>query len=653
MRGSIISLFLCSTVIMAQSPYLCFTDLVSGPAIGNSDNSQPGQVPGQDGAIITLWGKQLGPRTAQSRVLVGKQVARIYAWEEARQPADLSTTQGMQMVTFQLPHQAPDGLTEIRVETAAGQSNALPFTVRPGRIFFLKITGNDAGGDGSWSKPWATLDNVQNSGALNKLLPGDIIYIGDGVHHTALAGDRACIDLGDPGTAQLPKAIIGYPGADASIGQENIEKSYSLWVSGFGPTVHWTIAKLHLTGGSVAASMYHGFRIIGNKITAPRGDGPTGAVAGQGHELYLLGNELTNIGFAGTSKLYHPIYIQSAEACSGPRLPLERGREIAWNYLHDNLSYDGINIYRECGSSAFMVEHRVHDNYILNQTGCGIRIGDYVTGENWFYNNVVIHAGLGPNPAYEQAMHVPVLIHAGWEDTTTLIHFYNNTIYGGGYKNAAAWASSMIGFGNNRPFNLDFRNNLIISTQADITYLNSYLDQPRQGAMNNLWFGAGAAPDWDSLGQALDPQFVADDDLDLHLESSSPAVGRSWPQTSSYTWPLPERDFDGHRRNMSGLGTASGAYEFINLSTTAVKTLKNKSFQLYPNPARDIIQVLSPGLKEDTFLMVYDITGRIVWRQPVRRQAATYPLRWDVQGWPGGVYVVKLGAWAQKFVVRP
>jgi hypothetical protein len=30
----------------AANPYICFTDLVSGPANGNSDNSQPGQVAG-------------------------------------------------------------------------------------------------------------------------------------------------------------------------------------------------------------------------------------------------------------------------------------------------------------------------------------------------------------------------------------------------------------------------------------------------------------------------------------------------------------------------------------------------------------------------------------------------------------------------------
>jgi Secretion system C-terminal sorting domain len=555
--------FACLTIVTAATPYICFTDLTSGPSSGNSDNSQPGQLAGQDGAIVTLWGKNLGATQAGSQVLVGGQNVRIYSWRNATAPADVHSRLGLQMIEFQIPGTLSNGVTDIKVVVGGVTSNALSFTIRDGNIYFLKTTGNDNTGNGSWANPWATLDNLTNTGALDKITVGDIIYLCDGVTHTVNAGDRAAIDLGNPGTVVSPKAIIGYPGANASIGSSAFEKSYALWVSGFGPTINWVISKLHLTAASDAAAMYHGFRVIGNKITAPNGDGPSGAVPGQGNNLYLLGNELTNIGFAGTSKLYHPIYFQSAELCSGLRLPTESNREIAWNDIHDNLSFDGINIYRECGSSAYMTNHRVHDNYILNQTGCGIRIGDYVVGENWFYNNVVINAGLGPDPTTEEAMHIPVYIHPGWNDTTTLIHFYNNTIHGGGFTGGAAWASSMVGFANTHPFALDFRNNIIVSTIAGVEYLNPALSVPAGGVEKNIWHGAGAAPSWDINPIAANPLFANAAGNNFHLLNGSPGVNAATPLTATLAQPIPAYDFDAVVRPQN-LVADIGVFEFEN-----------------------------------------------------------------------------------------
>ncbi|MFM9910548.1 MAG: choice-of-anchor Q domain-containing protein [Chitinophagaceae bacterium] len=548
-------------IVSATNPVLCFTDLISGPSTGNSDNSHPGQIAGQDGAIVTIWGKRLGSTRGSSQVLVGGQSARIYSWGNAVSPADIYSNLGMQMVAFQIPDSLSNGNVDIAVIVNGVTSNALTFTVRNGNIYYIKTTGNDNTGDGSWTNPWASLDNISYTGALDKISAGDIIYMCDGVSHTSLAGDRAAIDLGNPGTFTSPKAIIGYPGSIASIGNPTIEKSYALWVSGIGPTYNWVLSKLQLTALSDAASMYHNFRLVGNKITAPNGNGPTGAVSALGNHLYIIGNELTNIGFSGTSKLYHPIYMQSAEACSGPRLPTESDREIAWNNLHDNLSYDGINIYRECVSSAYMTNHRVHDNFISNQTGCGIRIGDYVVGENWIYNNVVVNAGLGPDPSGDQAMHVPVYIHAGWDDTTTLIHFYNNTIYGGGFTGGAAWSSSMIGFSNAHPYLLDFRNNIIVSTVAGIDYLNSSLSTPASGVEKNIWYGAGSAPGWDANPLGINPLFINSSTNNFHLLTGSQAIDAAYPASGTTANPLPLFDFDAVSRPQNAL-TDIGAFEF-------------------------------------------------------------------------------------------
>ncbi len=50
----------------ASAPVLCFSDLASGPKSGNSDNSL-GQSVDQDGAIVTLWGRNLGNSPAGSK----------------------------------------------------------------------------------------------------------------------------------------------------------------------------------------------------------------------------------------------------------------------------------------------------------------------------------------------------------------------------------------------------------------------------------------------------------------------------------------------------------------------------------------------------------------------------------------------------------
>jgi len=50
----------------APAPILYFSDLTSGPSTGSSDSSG-GRVPGRDGAIATIWGRNLGRSLSRSR----------------------------------------------------------------------------------------------------------------------------------------------------------------------------------------------------------------------------------------------------------------------------------------------------------------------------------------------------------------------------------------------------------------------------------------------------------------------------------------------------------------------------------------------------------------------------------------------------------
>ncbi len=112
-----------------------------------------------------------------------------------------------------------------------------------------------------------------------------------------------------------------------------------------------------------------------------------------------------------------------------------------------------------------MTGHKVHDNFIVNQVGDGMLIGQYVTGENWVYNNVIAHAGLGPDPNPRESgpiTHFGVNLDAGHETVTnTVIYFYHNTIYGCGWSGARGGSSGAVHLVRMQRYTLRFSNNII------------------------------------------------------------------------------------------------------------------------------------------------------------------------------------------------
>ena len=94
--------------LQAAEPILCFSDLTSGPRSGNSDTSR-GQTAGQDGTIVTVWGKNLGSSQGESKIVANAAEARVYSWADATEPADLATRHHMQMVCFQIRHRRSTG----------------------------------------------------------------------------------------------------------------------------------------------------------------------------------------------------------------------------------------------------------------------------------------------------------------------------------------------------------------------------------------------------------------------------------------------------------------------------------------------------------------------------------------------------------------
>ena len=261
----------------------------------------------------------------------------------------------------------------------------------------------------------------------------------DGVDQTTETDYGAAVNLGSDGEPGRPKALVVYPGATSNVGNATLGRAFHVWNGDTGSySVHWVIAGFRITTAEVGVTAQGGFRVVGNYVTAPNGDGMDGAIGGvNGNDIYILGNELENIGSANCSKLYHAIYISGVRQDTAPRAPTESNREVAWNYIHDNQSNRAINIYSEQEYSAYIQQHRVHDNVIVNQRGDGIMLGYYVTGDNWVYNNLIVNAGLGPEWSDDASYHTGMRINTGHEDVSqTAVYVYNNTLYGNGWSGA-------------------------------------------------------------------------------------------------------------------------------------------------------------------------------------------------------------------------
>jgi hypothetical protein len=547
-------------VSAGDDPILYFSDLTSGPKSGNSDTS--GGRSGQDGAIVTLWGRNLGSSQGSSKVYSnGAEAASYYSWENATTPVDLYSYHQMQKISFQVSHLAQDGSGSMYVVVNGKTSNTLPFTVRAGNIYFSMTSGNDDTGDGSWGTPWQTIQK-----AVDSLGAGDIAYIGDGVDQTTQGDFDAVVNLGSDGTADNPKALIVYPGATSNVGNPTTYRAFWYWNTETGSySMYWVVAGFRVTTGAVGIPVNTGTRVIGNYITAPQGDGMDGAIDIFGSDVYILGNELTEVGAADCSKLYHTIYAKGVRQDDPPRAPTESNREIAWNYLHDNMADRGINIYSEQEYSAFIEQHRVHDNVIVNQHGDGIMLGYYVTGDNWVYNNLIVNAGAGPEWGDDASYHTGIRINTGHEEVTqTRVYIYNNTLYGNGWSGAVyseETGSLLFDPGAlTRSTSIYFSNNVIFSTGEP--YLADESTSLEAGDYLNCWYGDGTAPAWDTTGIDDDPLFVNMGGFDFRLQDGSPCMDKGKNLAS-----VVARDLLGVPRPQ-GLAFDLGVYEFITGTVT-------------------------------------------------------------------------------------
>lgn len=464
----------------AIAPRILYTDLDSGPNTGGEGNL---------GAFVSIYGQGFGSASSSASITFGGGAAQIISWTNTR-------------IIVQLGSSSSSG--SIVVNTSTGVSNPVEFTVRSGNIYFVATTGNDSS-DGSFLNPWLTLLKARRA-----IVAGDIVYVRNGVAQKTDDGEgwRSCLTIGaKSGTAAQPIALIVYPNETATIGDIDACES---GIRSKGQEEHfWTIAGFQLRGKDEALTTYGvtGWRIIGNDMTCPKGNGASACYeTNLSTYLKVYGNNVHDSGASNASALYQGVYFSTDS----------NHIDFGWNTIANIRGCRGLQIHSSpltgggqndpTGHDQF--DLKIHDNFIHDTQCDGIILAtvDPSKGSVEVFNNVIMNTGKGPNNPERSGswscIHVQGYTNSGPPGSGT-IHVYNNVLYGCGtfanpsYKggNAAIFMS-----GPNASKRLQLVGNIVVLLNA-IPYISAD-DGSNQDCDNcsrvygssNLFFGSGVRP---------------------------------------------------------------------------------------------------------------------------------------------------------------
>jgi len=467
-----------SAPALAQTagPRIIFSDLQSGPNSGGANNQ---------GAVVTIYGFGFGVTRGTSTVTInGASAANYLQWSDTR-------------VSFQLGNAAVTGNIVLTVSGAA--SNGMPFTVRPGKLYFVSPTGADTD-TGTFTAPWRTVVKAKNTAAA-----GDVIYLMNGVNETGLDSSSATLALAKSGTASLPIALVAYPGATATIGSAT-GQSYGIRTT--ATANYWVLAGLTLRGAFSALSVSNSsnWRVVGSDISCPNGSGSGACVdfAGSANAT-LYRNRIHDVGSAtGTSlKLYQGVLFETGSNTV----------DFGWNEIGNVQSCRGLQFSSDTTA--------LHDitvrNNLIHDTRCdGINFATVnpTLGAVKAYNNVVYHAGTGPAPNGIEINYA--CINVGSAGTSAVL-IQDNTLYDCGRRangdSGAISASAPVTVTNN-----------IIFALTGESYLAPNSLATRFSGSNNLFFGAGKIPAFSTASLNVNPNFTDAANNNFRPLAGSPAI---------------------------------------------------------------------------------------------------------------------------------
>lgn len=584
---------------LANNLNLSFSDLTSGPDTGLSDGKG-------SGTIITVWGQGLGNSQKLNKVYftdsagIKREASHIYYWKNANGilpsgPANLFDSHQMQEIAFSIPD-GKDGLGTISVNVNGIESNTLPFTVRPGNIYHVKNSGSDSE-NGSWSKPWLTVDKASESAPAGSTIYIHDITVGD------INTDRGIYWNNSNSSSNLEAqfSYVAYPGYQPKVfGQRG--------VSGYN-TAGMVVSKLDIyssnhsstdandqpsgTSNSSSDVTFGIFSTKNGRAIANRiGDFPLGCSSGTHAAIYgnatfqdyvsnykILGNEVYEYGCSGSSKLHHTTYLTVRS--KGKNLQVEPW-EFGYNYLHDNKAKLGIHQFdQDDGCGDLTGPLRIYNNVIINQAGAGISVGSQCgwTMDSEIENNVLINVGLpaawdgiNPNSSDGAQSGGISIMDSGLTGT---MRIKNNLIFNWNRDNVLDSGEGCLSFfgRNGDSVSVEWINNICITEhdqpfmaagyQADVKYDNVT-------GTSNIWYDTSNTTNNDNIPNGLtnsikdNPKITIKGALVI-IEQTSPAVNTGFNHSIS-------RDVYGYTRDTK---LDIGPAEFINKSYSTAKPPNN------------------------------------------------------------------------------
>jgi hypothetical protein len=308
-------------------------------------------------------------------------------------------------------------------------------------------------------------------------------------------------------------AIVAYPGEKVVIGNNTMQRSFSLYRGDNGPNLdHLTIAKLDLRpscDGIEIIKADHG-RFVGNEVHGATDACSNGVVEAQGSSGWkILGNYIHD---NGNTKLEHGVYLGGYGT--------QQGWEIAYNRIGAQKGGRAVQLYGHTAGDR-IEQVSIHDNEIFQIDRDGIVLGAtdadvlHLT-DITIYNNVFHQAG--------QCVGAVVRVN---NDTATGIQIVHNTFYDNG-SGAVACDQSPGELGSQvlveAGASIALRD-CILATKGVEKYVTMSATPATFDGSYDLFFGNEAAPSWASHAVSGDPLFVAAATADFHVEKASPAIG--------------------------------------------------------------------------------------------------------------------------------
>jgi len=510
--GFVFGVLFSSIISAATLPVVLYTDILSGPNTGGENNN---------GVYLSIFGTGFGLSQGTSKVYINDiEVADYKYWGVSQHGRS-----DIQQISVQLGSGITGTNLPIKVVVDGVESNTdHTFTVRSGDIYFLdNVNGNQATGViGDITKPFRYVQETFNRADFGA---GDVIVMRD---EGNVWNDKCCTSYDDflwirdkEGTSIDNMMIMGYPGEKVNIVYDG---RIVLFYNSDGYT---TISNLVMDGAGTGGQVF-GFRgasynrLVNVELTGMDGrNSGAGTAGGSKWNNKVLGCYIHDTGSTDPdiAKLFHGLYFDSDA----------HDIEIGWNHISNINGGRGIQIFGGNPHQNVIVhDNLIHDtdlDPILYSTksdkGCEV------------YNNVLYNFGGSGIRLYSYDLECEV---------------YHNTIF----------ANNGRGILLQRYTSAEIKNNLIYVSGSGIYYDQD--EAPNPIASNNLWYGAGLPPSWDSSAINQDPLFVNPSGFDFHLQSSSPAVDTGVDVGMTY-------DHDGNLRPMDGdsdglAGYDVGAYEY-------------------------------------------------------------------------------------------